>query len=111
MTCAEDAHVHRHLAGSAHGAHPLFLDRAQQLDLGGQGKLDHLVEKQGAAIGRLEESRLVGGGPREGAFAMAEQLALHQLRWNGTAVHRHEGTGGPGALIVDHAGSQLLAGA
>ena len=51
---ADDTHVHRDLLLGPDGPHVPFLDRAQQLDLGGQGQVGHLVEEEGPALGRLE---------------------------------------------------------
>ena len=56
----------------------LLLEGAQQLHLHGGRRLAHLVEEEGAAVGRLEEALLVLVGVREGALHVAEQLALEE---------------------------------
>ena len=40
---------------------------------------------------------------------MAEELALHETLGYGRAVEGYEGARGPGALLVDEAGEELLA--
>ncbi|MNT85065.1 hypothetical protein D3C72_2251840 [compost metagenome] len=54
------------------------LQGAQQFGLHAQGQLADFVEKQRAAIGRIETSGAVTVGPREGTFDVAEQLAFGQ---------------------------------
>ena len=58
----------------------------------------------------LEEPRLVRHRPRETALSVPEELAFQEVLRDGTAVDGHEGLAGPGPLIVDVAGHQLLAG-
>ena len=68
-------------------------------------------KKQRAAAGHLEQADAVFVGAGEAAFAMAEQFALDQVLGQRAAIDGHKGHVGPGALIVDGAGDQLLAGA
>ena len=49
--------------------------------------------------------------PVKAPFAVAEELAFHQVFRDRAAVHRHEGAGGAGAAAVDQAGAQFLAAA
>jgi hypothetical protein len=84
---------------------------AQQLDLHGERQVGHLVEKERAAAGGLEEAVPVVLGAGEGALAVAEELAFHQVFRDRAAVDRHEGAGGAGAAAVDQAGAQFLAAA
>src|SRR5262249_26013608 len=68
-----------------------FLDRAQQLDLGGKGQFPDLVEKQRAAR-RLDELADVPlGRAREGAALVPEQRRFDQIVGNGAAIDRDEG--------------------
>jgi hypothetical protein len=74
----------------AHGAHALFLDYAQQLDLHGEGQVGDFVEEQRAALGRLEQAQLVATGAGEAALDMPEELALDQFRrgWHRSSRRR-----------------------
>ncbi len=64
-----------------------------------------------AALGGLNQALLVGNGAGEAAFAMAEQLALHQFGGNGAAVHRHERSFATRAGLVNQVRDQLFTGA
>ena len=66
------------------------LQHAQQLRLHRQRQLADLVEEQRAAVGQLEQARLVVGGAGERAAHVAEQLALEQRLDDRRAVDRHE---------------------
>jgi hypothetical protein len=88
-----------------------LLQRAQQLDLDVQRDLADLVEEQGAGVGLDEATLARARGAGEGALLVAEQLALEdRLRQRG-AVGRDQLARGAGAVLVDVAGEQLLAGA
>ena len=67
-----------------------LLQHPQQLGLGLQADVADLVEKQRTAVGQLETSDLVAIGAGEGAFYVAEQLALQQARTERGAVNRDE---------------------
>ncbi|MNZ60615.1 hypothetical protein D3C78_786880 [compost metagenome] len=86
MRGAEYPHINRHFLLPADAAHGLFLNGSQQLDLHGQRQVGDLIEKQSACVRHLEQSGLVLEGAAETAFAMAEELAFHQLRGNGPAI-------------------------
>ncbi len=111
MRRRQDAHIDGLFAGCADRAQGLLLHDAQQLDLHVQRQIRHLIEKQRAAFGALDEPGLVHHRAGEAAALVAEQLALHKLGRDGAAVHRHERTLVTGAALVDHACDQLLAGA
>src|SRR5439155_767301 len=68
-----------------------------------------LVEKDGAAMGRLELADLELVGPREGAALVAEHLALEELARHRGAVDLDEGPGPARGELVDRAGDELLA--
>jgi hypothetical protein len=108
---ADDPHVHRLFLRVAHLPDLLLLDGAEQLHLHRQGQVGHLVEEQRAAMGRLEETVAVGVGTGEGALAIAEELALHQVLGDRPAVHRHERLVAAGALLMDEPGGEFLAAA
>ena len=109
MRGRQDAHVDRHFGVGADRADRLLLDRAQQLDLHRQRQLGDFVEEQRAAVGGLEQARLVGMGAGEAALLVAEELAFHQLGGDRAAVDRHERPGRARALLVDRARDQFLA--
>jgi hypothetical protein len=88
---ADDADIDGVLLRGADLAHFLFLDRAQELHLHLQRQVGDFVEEQRSSIGRLEETVAVGLGAGERAFAIAEELALHQVLGDGSAVHGDEG--------------------
>jgi hypothetical protein len=54
------------------------LEDAKQLRLDTQRQLAHFVEEEGASLGRLDETGPARDRAREGAFLVAEQLALEQ---------------------------------
>ena len=85
--------------------------QAQQLDLHRQRNVAHLVQKQRAAAGGLDQAGARGGGPGEGAALMAEQLGLEQVFRQAGAVHRHQRAGGARTGLVHRASHQFLAGA
>ena len=102
-------HVHGHRGGAAHRLDLLLLEGAQDLGLGLQGHVPHLVEEQGAPVGQLELALARGQGPGERALGVAEELALDEVLGDGGAVHLDEGARGAAALVVDVAGHELLA--
>jgi hypothetical protein len=83
---AQDAHINRHLLLRTDGTHALLLDGAQELDLHGHGERGHLVEEQGPPCAPWKSPG-----------------------WSATAPVKL-GLAGPGSLIVDVVGHQLLAG-
>ena len=60
-------------------------------------------------MGQLEAADLLGDGAGEGAFFVAEQLALQQARGDGRTVQLDEGTALPRAQLVQGAGDEFLA--
>ena len=80
--------------------------------MGAQRHAVHLVQKQCAPVGQLEQAGpalLSGAG--EGPGLIAEELALQQALGESGAVHRHKGAVPPGAGIVNGLGKELLSGA
>src|SRR5439155_13105518 len=105
----------------SHGANPPLLQHAQELRLERRAGLRDLVEKERAAARHLEETLAVLGGAREGAAAVAEELALEQplgergtvdgdeeavaARSRGLAGARHQLLAGTGPALEDHRGA------
>jgi hypothetical protein len=108
---ADDAHVDGFLLRRADLAHFLFLDRAQSFTCIGERQVRHFVEEQRAAVRGLEESVAIGLGAREGALAIAEELALHQVLGDRAAVDGDERLLAARAVEMDHARGELLAAA
>ena len=88
-----------------------LLEDAQQLGLERRRDLAHLVEEQGAPLGRLDPADLPLDRPGEGSSLVAEELALEERLGERGAVDRHERLAGPRAAAVEGAGRHLLAGA
>ena len=62
-----------------------------------------------SVVDLLKQAGLGAGSPGEGAFLVAEELALHEVFGQSTTVDGHEGLTGTGAVHVDAVGDQLLA--
>ncbi len=103
------AHVDRGLAGFSHRPDRFFLDHAQQLHLHVQRQVRDLVQEQRAALGRADQPFLVRDRTGEAAFLVPEKLALHQLRWNRTAIDRDEWPVAARPGFVNQARDQFLA--
>src|SRR5204863_7126264 len=70
-----------------------------------------LVEKERAAVGRLEHAVVVADRAGEGAALVAEELAVEERVGDAAAVHREEDAIPAAAARVDRACDELLAGA
>ena len=111
---ADHAHIDRHGPRAAHAHHFAFFKDAQQSRLQAQGHLADLVEKQRAAIGRLEQARVATAARAgEGAVLVAEQFRFQQRLGNGPAIDGDERTVriAPRTFAVDRLGHQFLAAA
>ena len=97
------------LFGAADPGERLGLEHAEHPGLGGQRHLADLVEEQGAAVGPGKHALVLGDGPGERPFFVAEQLALEQLLGDRRAVDRDERPGRARRQIVDEARRELLA--
>ena len=82
-------------AGTAHPLELAGLEHAQQLGLEVQRDVGDLIQEQRPAFGQFEAADAVALGVGEGAFDMAEELALEQPLRQAAGVHRHQGA--PGA--------------
>ena len=105
------AHVHRHRVGRAHRAHLALLQHAQEAHLKGRRGLANLVQKHGAAVGALEQARVVFIGAGEGAALVAKEFRLQQRVRHGRAVLHHKGAGCARAGVVHGARQEFFAGA
>ncbi len=104
-------HVHLLDAGRADALDLAGLDHAQQHHLDLRGGLADLVQEERAAVGALEEPRLVADRAGVGALDRPEQLGGGERRRDRPHVHRQAGAVAARAGLVDGAGHQLLAGA
>ena len=67
-----------------------FLEETEQLDLHRRRDLSDFVEKGRAAVGGLEDARMIPDGPGEGPPDMAEQLRFQQVFRDRPAIDRHD---------------------
>ncbi len=88
----------------------LVLDRSQQLGLRRPGQLADLVEEHSAPPCRDEQTVLIAIGAGIGTSNVAEKLVLEQVVRDRRTVHRQENFLRCGALRVQGASHQLLAG-
>jgi hypothetical protein len=86
-----------------------LLDQAEDLRLDLERQLPNLVEEDGAVLGGLEAPNPPARRTRERALLVAHQLALEEVRRDGSAVRLHERAPAL-APEVDGAGDKLLAG-
>src|SRR5207249_4742469 len=107
----DDAGIDADGAALADALELALLQDAEELDLQLVAHAGDFVEEDRAAVGRLEPAGLVVHGAGEGPLNMAEQLTLQQALAQGAAVDADVGPIGPGAVLVDRPGNQLLAGA
>ena len=91
------------------GAEPPLLQDTQEGLLDGHRKLADLVQEKRASVRLLDQAvpGLVGAG--EGAPDMPEEGALDEGFGQGGAVDHDEIPVGPGAVLMDGPGEQLLA--
>lgn len=87
------------------------MKRAEQLHLYFVVEVPHLVEKQRAAVGRLEGTLLVLVGPRESSLDIAEKLRGCHFAWDGAAVKGKERFVGTRTQCMDATGDILLSSA
>ncbi len=76
----DQANIHLAFGGLAHPLDLARLQYAQQFTLGLQADIAHLVEKERALVGGLEQALLVTDRPGKRPANMPEQLALQQGR-------------------------------
>ena len=88
-----------------------LLQQAQQLDLYLQAHAFDFIEKQGAAVGKLELADAAFLRAGKGAGLVAEQLAFHHRLGQGAGIDGDEGAVAAAGVIVQGAGHHLFAGA
>ena len=93
---------------AAHALELPLLDGAEELRLGLERHVTHLVEEEGTAVRCLELPLPPRDRAGEGAALMSEELALHQLPAERGAVHLDHRPRLPGAAVVKRIGDQLL---
>ena len=86
-----------------------FLKNPQEFRLRVGVEISDFIEEQSAIVGHLKLSPAHGGGPGEGTFLVAEELALNQLPGNCCAIHFYKLAVGKRAVVVDVGRQQLLA--
>jgi hypothetical protein len=107
---ADEAHVDRLGFFRAHRNHLAPLDRRQQFALQMERHVADLVEKQRAPGGGAKKADAIFLRVREGAAAMAEQLAFEQLRRQCAQIDAQEHFRRPPRAAMDLARDQFLAG-
>src|SRR5947207_7983384 len=111
VRCRDQAHVHLDVLRVPDAPDLALLDHAQELHLERWGDLRDLVEEERAAVGGRKEAHGARDRARERPLDVTEELRLHQGLWDRAAVDRDERPVPAGALRVDGAGDELLAGA
>ena len=104
-----DAYVGLEHLGAAHADILAALQHAQQLDLGLQRHLAHLVEEERTAVSDFEVALLLGMRIGIGAAFVSEELAIHRALGDGAAVDGKVGTVLTGRTVVDDAREMLFA--
>src|SRR5439155_17445175 len=99
----DDPNGHSDRLLAAERLHLSFLQRAQELRLGGQGKVHDLIEEQASSLGALELPLPSLMGPRECALLVAEELRLDQGVRNRATVHRDKWLVASGTQLMDRA--------
>ncbi len=107
----DDPEIAAQGGGAAHPAEFPGLQHPQQVNLHLHGNVAHFVQEEGAGIGHFQAALLGVFGVGEGAFLVAEELALQELLGEGPAVDGNEGGVAPRALGMDGPGHQFFAGA
>ena len=107
----DDPHVDLDRLGAADRRERALLQHAQELDLQRGGHVADLVEEERAAVGDLEQARLILHRAGERAADVTEQRALEQVVVERGAVLHDERLLRARPVIVDRARDQLLAGA
>src|SRR5690606_3422920 len=105
----DDADIDLEAARRADAGEAPLLEDAQELGLHVQRHLADLIEEKRAALGRLEEARLLLVGAGEGASLVAEERACGQRFWERGAVDGDQAVIAAGRGVMDDRGADLLA--
>ncbi len=106
---ADQPEVRLNHAAAAHRAELAVLQHAKQLDLQAGRHLADFVQQQGAAVGQLHQTGLVGHRAGERAALVAEQLGFDQLARQRRAVDLDERAFLPLTVLVNGARHELFA--
>ena len=106
----EHPDIHRDHRASAHAHNLPFLQHPEQLHLSHRRHLSDLVEKQRPPVGGLEKSFAAALCAGKSAPFVTEQLTLHEVLRDRSAVDGHKRLVAPEAVPVDGLGDHLFAG-
>src|SRR5208337_4863751 len=87
-----------------------LLNETQKLGLERGTQIGDFVEKDGAAVRRLQAARLIFDGPGKRAFYMAEEFTFEQLVRERGAVDNDKGAFAAQAPVVNLAGKNIFPG-
>lgn len=106
---AQGEHVRWPFFGFAQPLVRAVVQEAQQPCLRVEGKVGHFVEKQSAALCRLDFADRVGHRPRERSFPMTKKGTAHQIAHEHGTVDGNKGTIGTFAVEPHPAGKHRFA--
>ena len=104
-----DAHIQLDGGLTAQASELALLQHAQQFALQVHGHFADFIQKQGAALGLLEQAFLFAVGASEGPFVMTKQHVFDQVVWHGRAVECHKGATGSARSFVQHTRQHFFA--
>ncbi|MBA7711270.1 hypothetical protein ES703_120226 [subsurface metagenome] len=82
----DDPDIHLDRLRSTHPLNLLFLQNPQKPHLGLKLKLAHFIKEYGSAVSPFETSSFAGNRSGKSTFFMTEQLAIHEVLGNSSAV-------------------------
>ena len=89
--CGQDPNIHRDRLAATDPFDVFFLEKAQQVGLQLQRQVANFIQKQRAAMSRLDAPDLALVRPGERALFMAEQFGLDQVFGDGPTIDRDKG--------------------
>src|SRR3990170_930931 len=104
----DDPNIHAYFGLAAQPAKAALLEDPEELGLGRDLHLRHLVQEDGPAVGQLKTAHPPVRGAGECPPLVTQDLAFKQRLWNGGAVDWDEGGLLARREIVDRSGRQLL---
>ena len=111
MSRGDDPRLHLHRAVAAKRLEGPLAKHPHQLALDPRRELCNLVEKERAAVRRLELSVAPLDRPRKGPPLVSKELSLDQVVGQRATIDDHEGLRTSRALVVNQPRDDLLAGA
>ena len=109
--CRNEVDIHGFLADPAERPDLAIFDDFQQLGLGAQIEFADFIQKQGAAVGRLDQAELALLGVGKRPALVTEQLRLEQGCGNSGAVDFNKRPRFAAPFVVQRTGNQFFAGA